>query len=149
MLRNTGCQWHCRWGLNETVNVKHESVADRVKTLTEGRMCDVSIEAVGIGATARDSLDALRIGGTAVWIGNAQRMIEVDMQRIVTREISIRGTYVYNFSEFVQSLRFLENDRINIDPVMTHVYPLVEGVQVFKDLEKNVDGSKIKVFLEA
>jgi L-iditol 2-dehydrogenase len=136
-------------GAHETVNVKQESVADRVKTLTEGRMCDVSIEAVGIGATARDSLDALRIGGTAVWIGNAQRIIEIDMQRIVTREISIRGTYVYNFSEFVQSLRFLENNTINIDPVMTHVYPLVEGVQVFKDLENNGDGSKIKVFLEA
>ena len=137
-----------RMGADEVVNPRSGPVATQIAELTKGRMCDVAIEAVGIGATARDSLEALRIGGTAIWIGNAQRMIEVDMQRIVTKEISVRGTYVYNFPEFEHCLRLLESNVIDIDPVMTNTYPLEKGVQAFTDLEKNVDGAMIKVFLE-
>ena len=134
---------------DHTINSREVDFIDAVKTITQGKMCDFAIEAVGISQTAANSLDCLRIGGTVVWIGNAQKMVEVNMQKIVTTELTIKGNYVYDFAGFRESLRLLENKEIDISPLMTNVYPLSEGVKAFKDLENNRDGKMLKVFLES
>ncbi|SDI79678.1 zinc-dependent alcohol dehydrogenase [Propionivibrio dicarboxylicus] len=135
-------------GADATINSRAGDFIEAVKTLTDGRLCDFSIEAVGIGATAANSLDCLRIGGTAVWIGNAQKLVEVNMQKIVTTELTIKGNYVYDFAGFEASLKLLEQGRIDVSPLMTNVYPLADGVQAFRDLENNREGKMLKVFLE-
>ena len=106
------------------------------------------IEAVGIEPTASDSLSALRVGGIAVWIGNAQKMIEVNMQKIVTSELTIRGNYIYSFKEFGEALKLLESKKVDVSPLMTDRYPLEDGAKAFKDLENNKEGKMLKVFLE-
>lgn len=132
-----------------TVNPRETDLIAEVKRVTGGKMCDFSVEAVGIAPTASSSLDVLRIGGTAVWIGNAQKMVEVNMQKIVTTELTIKGNYVYDFPGFAESLILLAEKKIDISPLMTNVYPLSDGVKAFKDLESNKDGKMLKVFLES
>jgi len=134
---------------DHTINSREVDFLDAVKKVTRGKMCDFSIEAVGIAPTAANSLDCLRIGGTVVWIGNAQKMVEVNMQQIVTTELTIKGNYVYDFPGFRESLKLLEQKKIDISPLMTNVYPLTDGVKAFSDLEKNSDGKMLKVFLES
>ncbi len=134
---------------DHTINPREADFLDRVKEITHGKMCDFAIEAVGIAPTAANSLDCLRIGGTVVWIGNAQKMVEVNMQKIVTTELTIKGNYIYDFAGFAASLKLLEEKKIDISPLMTNVYALGDGVQAFKDLENNQDGKMLKVFLES
>lgn len=121
----------------------------RVREATDGHLCDICLEAVGIQASASTSLDVLRLGGTAIWIGNAQKMVEVDMQRIVTTELVIRGNYVYDFESFAKSLRLLEERKIQVEPLLTHTFPLEDGVEAFRRLENNRDGKMLKVILES
>lgn len=137
-----------KMGADHTINPRNVDFLDTVKTITHGAMCDFAIEAVGIAQTASNSLDCLRIGGTVIWIGNAQKMVEVNMQKIVTTELTIKGNYVYDFQGFVESLKLLEAKKIDIAPLMTNVYPLSEGVRAFKDQEENKEGKMLKVFLE-
>ena len=92
---------------------------------------------------------SLAVSGTVVWIGNAQKMVEVNMQKIVTTELTIKGNYVYDYQGFKESLKLLEQRKIDISPLMTNVYPLTEGVRAFKDQENNKDGKMLKVFLES
>ena len=68
-------------------------------------MCDYAFEAVGIAVTAANSPDGLRIGGTVVRIGNAQKTGEVNMQKIVTAKLTIKGNYVYDPRGFKDSLK--------------------------------------------
>lgn len=136
-------------GADQTINSRSVDFLESVKTMTGGKMCDFAIEAVGIAPTAANSLDCLRIGGTAVWIGNAQKMVEVNMQKIVTTELTIRGNYVYDFQGFQTCLKLLEERRIDISPLMTNVYPLDQGVKAFKEQESNRDGKILKAFLES
>jgi threonine dehydrogenase-like Zn-dependent dehydrogenase len=138
-----------RMSADHTINSREVDFLDAVKQITHGKMCDFAIEAVGIAPTASNSLDCLRIGGTAVWIGNAQKIVEVNMQKIVTTELTIKGNYVYDFAGFRASLKLLEERKIDISPLMTNVYPLTDGVKAFSDLEKNSDGKMLKVFLES
>jgi L-iditol 2-dehydrogenase len=132
-----------------TVNPNKVDFFETVKKITKGKMCDFAIEAVGIAPTAGNSLDCLSIGGTVVWIGNAQKMVEVNMQKIVTTELTIKGNYVYDFPGFQKSLELLERKIIDISPLMTNVYSLSDSVKAFNDLENNKDGKMLKVFLES
>ena len=130
-----------------TVNPATENFLAKIKEITGDKLCDFSVEAVGISPTAASSIDALRIGGTAIWIGNAKKMVEINMQEIVTRELSIRGNYVYDFNAFTESLKLLENNIIDVTPIITNVYPLEKGVEAFKSLENNKEGKLLKVIL--
>ncbi len=136
-------------GADSTLNPAKEDFLEGLRSITGDRLCDFAIEAVGIAPTAKSSLDALKIGGTAIWIGNAQKFVEVDMQKIVTSELKIKGNYVYDLDGFSESLRLLSEGKINIAPLMTDVYPLEQGVQAFRDLENNSDGRRLKVILES
>ena len=134
---------------DHTINPCASDFLNSVKVITHGKMCDFAFEAVGIAATAANSLDCLRIGGTVVWIGNAHKMVEVNMQKIVTTELTIKGNYIYDFAGFQESLKLLEEGKIDVSPLMTNVYPLADGVKAFRDLENNKDGKMLKVFLES
>jgi threonine dehydrogenase-like Zn-dependent dehydrogenase len=135
-------------GADFIINVRDDNFAQAVDKITGSKKCDFSFEAVGITPTVMSSLLCLKIGGTAVWVGNAQKIVEADMQRIVTTELTIKGNYVYDYEGFGECIKLLENKQIDIAPLMTHSYPLNEGVQAFKALENNKDGTMLKVFLE-
>lgn len=135
-------------GADFTINPRTNDFTEEIARITKGKGCDFAIEAVGIAPTAANSLECLKIGGTAIWIGNAQKMVEVNMQKIVTKELTIKGNYVYDLDGFADSLRLLQERKIDIMPLMTHIYKLEEGVQAFKDLENNRDGKMLKVMLE-
>ena len=134
---------------DHVINSRASNFLDAIKDITQGKMCDFAIEAVGIGATAANSIDCLRIGGTAVWVGLAHKQVEVNMQKIVTTELTITGNYVYDFRGFEESLKLLEQKQIDVSPLMTDIYRLEDGVQAFRDLEQNTDGKMLKVFIES
>ena len=138
-----------KMGADHTINPRTVDFIEAVKSVTGGKMCDFALEAVGCSQTAANSLDCLRIGGSVIWIGNAQKMVEINMQKIVTTELTIKGNYVYDFDGFRESLRLLEQKEIDISPLMTHFYPLSDGVQAFKDQENNKEGKILKAFLES
>lgn len=134
-------------GADVLVNPVNSDPVAVVREATGSHMVDICIEAVGIQASAATSLDVLRIGGTAIWIGNAQKLVGVNMQKIVTTELVIRGNYVYDFESFVASLRLLEQHKISVDPLLTHRFSLEEGVEAFDRLAHNRDGKMLKVVL--
>jgi L-iditol 2-dehydrogenase len=125
-------------------NTDHHS---KIVNITDGSMVDYSFEAVGFSKTAAQSLNELKIGGTAVWIGNAQKMIEVNMQEIVTKELIIKGNYIYTVDDFVDSLRLIEQDKIDCDSIITLIESLENGGEMFKKLTQNTDSSMIKIIL--
>ena len=135
-------------GADEVINPRTDNFMEKLNEYTSDRLADIAVEAVGIAPTANDSLSALRIGGTAVWIGNAQKIIEINMQKIVTSELTIQGNYIYSFREFKEALELLESGQIDVSLLITDRYPLANGAQAFKDLEKNKEGRMLKVLLE-
>ncbi len=136
-------------GADSSINPRKESFTDVMLKITDGKGCDYSIEAVGIAPTAQNSVECLKIGGTAIWIGNAAKLVDINMQDIVTRELTIRGNYVYDLEGFKESLRLLAQGKIDVKPLITHRYDLTDGINAFKDLENNADGKMLKVILES
>ncbi len=107
---------------------------------------DVSFEAVGMAPAVAQAVALTKSGGTSVWVGNSQKIIDVDMQAIVTRKLSILGSYIYTHREFLDTVKLLSDGTINCDAIISHRYPLEKGVEVMADMAKN-PGKYLKVLL--
>ena len=135
-----------KMGATHIINPGREDAAEAVRRLTEGLGADVAFEAVGAGATVRQAMSALRQGGAAVWIGNNKPMIEINMQEIVTRELTVLGTYLYNFEEFKLVVELLNAGEFEVSPIVSRLAPMREGPEMFAKMAKD-PGDWIKVVL--
>ena len=117
-----------------------------IREMTGGGV-DVAFEAVGITPTAQQSVEATRNGGNITWIGNNARMIEVDMQSIVTREMSVRGSYGFDETDFAAAIEVLSSGRLNVDPLVERVAPLEDGPDIFRSLAAG-ECEQVKIILK-
>lgn len=135
-------------GANHVINPKKEEFKKAIKNITNNDMVDFSFEAVGFSATATQALDSLKIGGTSVWVGNAQKMIEINMQQIVTTELNIKGNYIYSIEDYNECLELIEKEKIDISSIISIKEDLSNGKKLFEKLvNENKDGEIIKIIL--
>lgn len=133
-------------GATHTLNPKQDDIPAKVMALTGGVGVDVAFEAVGATPTVQAAMSSLRRGGTAVWIGNNQRFIEVNMQEIVTRELTVTGTNAFGLHTFKAAAQFIANGDIEVMPIISKTAPMAEGAEMFKTLAEN-PGDLVKVIL--
>ena len=99
-------------GASATLNPAREDALEVVGALTQGNGVDVSFEAVGISATVGQTVAVVKDSGRVVWVGNNHRMVEVDMQAVVTRELSVLGSYGLTDEDFARALALLAAGRV-------------------------------------
>jgi L-iditol 2-dehydrogenase len=121
-------------GADVTINAARQNPRQVLDEFTGGSGVDLAFEAVGLSATAQQSLEATRNKGTVVWIGNNQRLIEIDMQAIVTRELTVVGSYGMSDIDFQRSLRMLADGRIPTGRLINRRATLSEGPELFDQL---------------
>jgi 2-desacetyl-2-hydroxyethyl bacteriochlorophyllide A dehydrogenase len=121
-------------GAGLTVNPKSDDLSARVLERTGGRGADIAFEAVGMTPTVQQAMACLKPGGTCIWVGNSQKEIQVDMQASVTRELSVRGSYIYTHEEFGDALKVLVEKKIDVGPIISATVPLREAAAMFKTL---------------
>lgn len=102
--------------------------ADTVRDLREEY--DLVIDAVGKAVTRRSSVQRLRPGGRALWLGLEDVEDDVDVRALIRSEKSIRTSFCYTDDDFAEAVRIGgETDASWVD-----VRPLASGVDVFYDL---------------
>ena len=91
---------------------------------------DVIIDAVGAPETHAVSVQRLRPGGTAVWIGLLSSDPGFDGQDVVREEKRITGSYCYTETEFEQAVRLAE--KVPLDWASS--FDFADGADIFTDL---------------
>lgn len=134
-------------GADITVN---PAVQDLDATLKEAGIRNnihVAIECVGATPTCQTTVDYVKIQGRIVWVGNAAKMITVNMQNIVTQELKIFGSYAFTEEDFSSSLRLLAERKLPAAEIITRIVTLEHATETFEELTKG--GSKdIKVLVD-
>jgi L-iditol 2-dehydrogenase len=125
-----------------TLNPTRQNPRQVVNEFTNGSGVDLAFEAVGLSATAQQSLEVTRNKGTVIWIGNNQRMIEIDMQAVVTRELAVVGSYGMTGEDFQRSLRMLADGRIPTAQLINRRAALNEGPDLFDQLLASLETIK-------
>ncbi len=133
-------------GADFVLNGKKNDVEESIRAETDGKGVDIAFEVVGISAAVQHAMSALSTNGTCIWIGNSEKMISLNMQEVVTRELNISGTYAYTHDEFGEAIDLLAEQNPDLDLMISKVVPLEQGPEMFEILARGT-GELIKVIL--
>jgi L-iditol 2-dehydrogenase len=120
-------------GATSIVNSANGDPLKELHKLTDGRGADLSFEAVGIAPTVTLAICCLRKGGTATLVGNVTPKVELPLQIVVTRELTIYGSCA-SCGEYPACLAALARGHIEVAPLISAVAPLSEGANWFDRL---------------
>ena len=132
-------------GADIIVNPAEEDLPAVVKRVAGAAGAPVVIEAVGVNATARQSIELVKPGGNVTWIGNSQPTVEVPMQKVVTQEVTLRGAYGFTV-EFERSIEAIRSGRVDVAQIIELDAPLSDGTQIVDGMAKGTVEA-IKVIL--
>jgi L-iditol 2-dehydrogenase len=133
-------------GADVTVNTSGTDALAQILGHTEGRGVDVSFEAVGLPETFRLAASALKLGGQVVAIGNVRRDVEINLQELVSRELTFTGSYASS-GELRSCADLIATGRIRVEPLISEVLHLKDGPKAFERLLK-AEEDLIKIVLE-
>jgi L-iditol 2-dehydrogenase len=133
-------------GADYAVKSDDEDSVAQIKKLTSGRGADLAFEVVGITPTVKLSIEAVRKGGTVSLVGNLSPKIELPLQAVVTRQITLKGSCA-SAGEYPACLDMLKRGNIKVDSFISAVAPLSEGADWFNRLYNKEDGL-VKVILK-
>jgi L-iditol 2-dehydrogenase len=133
-------------GATDTINSGQGDPVAEIHRLTNGRGADLAFEVVGISPTLNLALAALRRGGSAVLVGNLSAKTEFPMQAVVTRELTVYGT-CSSAGEYPLCLDLIAKGAIRVEPMISAVAPLDDGIAWFKKLSAKDGGKYMKVIL--
>ncbi len=108
-------------------------VPAEVRKLTGGRGADVVLEVVGVAATVNTAIACARKGGTITLVGNLAPKVEMPLQAIVTKELTIHGSCASR-GEYPACIELLERRAIRVDPLITATISLQDDPAWFQRL---------------
>ena len=135
-----------RMGATRTLNPNEHDVPAAVRDVTGGRGADVSFEVVGHGDTVLSAIRSLRKGGTVVLVGNLSPTVELPLQEVVSREISVLGSCASS-GEIPECIDLLARGVVDVDPIISLKASLDEGPELFARLYGG-DKTLMKVIIQ-
>jgi L-iditol 2-dehydrogenase len=135
-----------RLGATRTLNPRDGDVPAAIHALTAGKGADVAFEVVGHGDTVATAVRSVRKGGTVVLVGNLSPKVELPLQDVVTREISILGS-CGSSGEIPECIDLLARGVVDVDPIISLTASLDDGPELFARLHGG-DRSLMKVIIQ-
>ncbi|UCG04992.1 MAG: galactitol-1-phosphate 5-dehydrogenase [Desulfobacterales bacterium] len=132
-------------GADITLNSLEAETGSEIQKLTDNRGADIVIEAVGVSQSVKTALASVRKGGAVTVIGNLSPHVELPLQRLVAREITLYGSCASR-GDYPACLDMMARGAIKVDPLISAVAPLCEGANWFRRLYQKEKGL-LKVIL--
>jgi L-iditol 2-dehydrogenase len=120
-------------GATSIINGRTSDAKAQIETLTGGAGVDVAFEAVGSTPTVKTAIDAVKKGGHVTLIGNVAPNVEIPLQAVVSRELTLQGSAASS-GEYPKCIELLARGAIQVDPLITAVAPLEQGAEWFQRL---------------
>jgi L-iditol 2-dehydrogenase len=133
-------------GADVTLKADASDVASEVRQLTDGRGADIAFEVVGITPAIQTAVACLRKGGMLTLVGNLKSAVELPLQSVVTREITLLGSCA-SAGEYPVCLNLIAQKKVNVDALISATPPLEEGALWFQRLYQRERGL-MKVILK-
>lgn len=104
--------------------------------------CEVVIDMSGFPPAIARAFDAVRIGGTLMAFGIPKTKIEIDWAKyLINKEmtvLSVFGRHIWETWE--QTTQLLKSGKINLDPIITHHFPLAQFEEAMAVMKSGQSG---------
>jgi len=139
-----------RMRATHTANPEREDVASVVARVTEGRMADLAVEAVGHQmGTINQCMELVKRGGTVLAFGIPDdEVYTLNYSRLVVGNIRVVGSVHPDAQrDFPLAMDMIAQGRIDVSPIITHHLPFTEAQRGY-ELAHDGKDEAIKVVLE-
>ncbi|MFD0828588.1 zinc-dependent alcohol dehydrogenase [Neobacillus sp. M.A.Huq-85] len=117
----------------EKVRNEFEGVETALPEEVSEAAFNVVIEAAGARASAEQTVQIVKPGGTIVYIGLVPEATFPVMQ-IVRNEITLKGSIIYSFPEdFEKCVEYLMDQDFDVKPVVSNIFPLKDFEKAYGD----------------
>lgn len=124
---------------DQVVNPKKINLKQFIYDLTNKKGVDQVVDAVGIPETFDQGIDLVKNGGGILWIGNSCKKYEIDIQKVILRELTIKGTFIYTQNEFIECVKLMADGKVDLKSIIGIRAPLSQGSNIFKELSNGRD----------
>lgn len=125
-----------------------KNLPEQVRELT-GDGFDIIFEASGAPPALRQSFSLVRPGGTIVQIGTlGTDDVPLPANQIMAREIQFIGSFRYG-NVFDEAIRLVSSGRVNLEPLISQVFPLEEVPQAMSRAFAKDEVIKVQIEVNA
>ena len=119
--------------LNDSTDKFMQSVMD----VTEGKLFDVTIEAVGLASTFQNCIDAAAFAGKLVQLGVSAQNVDFAFTFIQKKELNIFGSRNALKKDFIEVFEMVKEGKFDLDKIVTNEYDFQDAVTAFTEFDKN------------
>lgn len=121
-------------GADNVINFQNSDTADAVRSLTNGRGCDLVIETSGTEAAANQAVQIARKGSTIVMVGYGKTgMINLPMSLALDKELTFKTIFRYRHI-YPMAIDAVANGRVPLKGIVTNIFD-------FDDIQNAMDRS--------
>ena len=131
---------------DHVLDPREVDVAATVRDLTGGKGADVGFECTSVDAVLDTLLDAVRPGGVVVNVSIWGKPATVDMQKLVLKEIDLRGTIAY-VNDHPATIQLVQDGKVDLAPFITGRVALEELVDSAYDTLINHNETAVKIIV--
>lgn len=130
VMSQTGCSLLAVGRHEEKLSIlKARGIPARTSIEGLGKELDLVIDCTGSAEGISDALELVRPAGTIVVKTTVAGKSAIDLSRIVVDEIALIGSRCGPFQPAIQAL---EENRVDVRPLISKVYPLEEGIEAMR-----------------
>jgi len=134
-------------GIEKPSNANAEDLSAACARVFAGDDLDVVFECVGVEATLTAAVDTIGKGGTIVVVGVFGEKPRVDVGLVQDRELTLRGTLMYQRADYEEAVRLIASGEITTSPLDSKHFALDDYADAYAFIEANRQRS-MKVFID-
>ena len=127
-------------GADITINSMGKEPGEEVYKVTDNKGVDISVESAGTPITSAQAFSLPGKGGKVLFVGIPYGDVMVKrlyFEKIVRNELKVFGSWnaisaPFPGKEWETCVHFLKTGQLNIEPLITHRYPLSKGFEAFE-----------------
>jgi L-iditol 2-dehydrogenase len=134
-------------GLDNVSNANHETLQEASRRIFGDKGFDIALECVGVEATMTAVVEGIAKGGTIIVVGVFGEKPRIDMGLVQDRELNLRGTLMYQRSDYVRAVQLIEDGSVITEPLMSKHFSFEEYLDAYRFIDQQRDMS-MKVFID-
>ncbi len=132
-----------KMGATRCVNVKKDSIQNVMKELGMAEGFDVGLEMSGNPQGLKDMVRAMNHGGHIAMLGIPPQETAINWNEVIFKSLVIKGIYGREMFETWYKMIAMLQSGLNLEPVMTHHYPIADYQQAFEIMASGQSGKVI------
>lgn len=130
-------------GAAATINPTAEDAVEAIFALTNGEGADLTIDYSGSSPGRLAALDAARIWGRAVFVGERHQTTIDPSPQLLHKQLTLHGSWVCSWPVMDELVHLLDRQSISLDAAITHQLPFAEIEEAFAIADQGACGKVV------